>query len=82
MRAMQTRIKFTRLGHPGMDKPKDIILKGNAADETIVGAIREEGKKRYASTNIRLVKGAGNMTLAFYVEGGKLGEGTISREWP
>jgi hypothetical protein len=79
---LQTRIKFTRLGHPGMSKPQDIILNGNASDDKIVGAIREEGRKRYASSNIRLVKGAGsNMTLAFYVEGGKLGEGTISREW-
>ena len=65
-----------------MDKPKDIILNGNASDDKIVGAIREEGRKRYASSNIRLVKGAGsNMTLAFYVEGGNLGEGTILREW-
>ena len=66
-----------------MNKPKDIVLSGNADDETIVGAIKEEGRKRYASSNIRLVKGAGgNMALAFYVEGGKLGEGTITREWP
>lgn len=78
---MQTRIKFSRLGHPGMDKPSDIILKGNADDDTIVGAIREEGRKRHAASNIRLVKNAGHMTLAFYVEGGKLGEGTITREW-
>jgi hypothetical protein len=80
---VQTRIRFTRLGHPGMNKPQDIILNGNADDDTIVGAIREEGRKRHAASNIRLVKGAGNnMALAFYVEGGKLGEGTISREWP
>ena len=79
---IQTRIKFSRLGHPGMEKPKDIILKGNASDDTIVGAIKEEGQKRHATSNIRLVKNAGNMTLAFYVEGGKLGEGTIMREWP
>lgn len=79
---MQTRLKFTRLGLPGMDKPKDIILKGNASDERILGAIKEEGRKRHATTNIRLVKNAGNMTLAFYVDGGKLGEGTIMREWP
>lgn len=80
---MQTRIKFTRLGHPGMNKPQDIILSGHATDETIVGAIKEEGRKRYASSNIRLVKGAGGiLTLAFYVDGGKLGEGTITREWP
>jgi hypothetical protein len=79
---MQTRIKFTRLGHPGMNKPQDIILNGNADDDKIVGAIKEEGRKRYASNNIRLVKNAGNMTLAFYVDGGKLGEGTITREWP
>lgn len=79
---MFTRIAFTRLGHPGMNKPQDIILNGNASDDKIVGAIREEGRKRHASSNIRLVKNAGNMTLAFYVEGGKLGEGKISREWP
>ena len=79
---MQTRIQFTRLGHPGMNAPKDILLKGNASDDTIVGAIKEEGRKRHASSNVRLVKNAGNMTLAFYVEGGKLGEGKISREWP
>jgi len=79
---MQTRIKFTRLGHPGMNKPQDIILNGNASDDKIVTAIREEGRKRHAANNIRLVKNAGNMTLAFYVDGGKLGEGTIMREWP
>ena len=80
---IQTRIKFTRLGYPGMNKPQDIILSGNASDENIVGAITEEGRKRYVSSNIRLVKGAGGvMTLAFYVDGGKLGEGTITREWP
>ena len=80
---MQTRIKFTRLGLPGMGKPQDIILKGNASDERILNAVKEEGRKRYATSNIRLVKGAGsNMALAFYVEGGKLGEGTIQREWP
>jgi hypothetical protein len=78
---IQTRIKFSRLGHPGMEKPKDIILKGNAPDEKIVTAIREEGRKRHATSNIRLVKDAGKRTLAFYVEGGKLGEGTITREW-
>ena len=54
---MQTRIKFTRLGHPGMNKPQDIILNGNASDDKIVVAIKEEGRKRYASSNIRLVKG-------------------------
>ena len=79
---MFTRISFTRLGHPGMNKPKDIVLNGNASDDKIVGAIREEGRKRHASSNIRLVKNAGNMSLAFYVDGGKLGEGKISREWP
>ena len=79
---MLTRIKFTRLGHPGMSKPQDFILNGNASDDKIVTAIREEGRKRHASSNIRLVKNAGNMTLAFYVDGGKLGEGTIQREWP
>jgi hypothetical protein len=66
-----------------MSKPQDILLNGNASDDKIVMAIKEEGRKRHAASNIRLVKGAGsNMTLAFYVEGGKLGEGTITREWP
>ena len=79
---MQTRLKFTRLGHPGMSKPSDVILKGNASDDKIVEAIREVGRPRHATSNIRIVKSAGNMSLAFYVDGGKLGEGTISREWP
>lgn len=79
---MQTRLKFTRLGHPGMGKPNDVILKGNASDDKIVEAIREVGRPRHATSNIRLVKNAGKMSLAFYVDGGKLGEGTITREWP
>jgi hypothetical protein len=79
---MQTRLKFTRLGHPGMGKPNDVILKGNADDDTIIAAIKEVGRPRHATSNIRLVKNAGHMTLAFYVDGGKLGEGTIQREWP
>lgn len=79
---MQTRLKFTRLGHPGMQKPSDVILKGNASDDKIVEAIREVGRPRHATSNIRLVKDAGKMALAFYVDGGKLGEGTIQREWP
>jgi hypothetical protein len=79
---VQTRLKFTRLGHPGMGKPNDVVLKGNASDDKIVEAIREVGRPWHATSNIRLVKNAGNMSLAFYVDGGKLGEGTISREWP
>ena len=79
---MQTRIRFTRLGHAGMSKPGDVILDGNASDEKITAAIKKVGRTRYATKGVRLVKGAGNMTLAFYVDGGKLGEGTIQREWP
>jgi len=80
---LQTRLRFSRLGYPGASKPSDIVLKGNASDDKIVEAIKEAGRPRHATSNIRLVKGAGNnMSLAFYVDGGKLGEGTIQREWP
>jgi hypothetical protein len=80
---LQTRIRFSRLGRSALGAPADIVLAGKASEEELAAAIDGAARKRLRSSywDISLVRaGADAMPHAFYVEGGRFGEGTIELE--
>jgi hypothetical protein len=83
LKGTTTRISFQRLGRSALGAPADIVLEGVATPEELVLAINGAARKRLRSSywDISLVQAGDSATPhAFYVEGGRFGEGTITVE--